>query len=313
MKQFFSVKDLPNLPKAVQEALALKKNPFADEALGKHKTLGLVFFNPSLRTRLSTQKAAYNLGMKVLVINTESDGWKLEMQEGAVMDIDKAEHIKDALMVMGQYCDVIGVRTFPTLQDREKDYQEIVLKTCLKYAKVPLISLESSTLHPLQSLADIMTIEETKVVSRPKVVLSWTPHPKALPQAVPNSFAEWAIAANYDFVITHPKGYELPQEFVGNTPVEYDQDKALVGADFVYAKNWSSYHDYGKILYTKRDWTINSAKMELTNNGKLMHCLPIRRNVEVTDEVLDSSQALIQLQAQNRVFAAQWVLKQMIK
>ncbi|PKK37395.1 acetylornithine carbamoyltransferase [Siphonobacter sp. SORGH_AS_0500] len=312
MKQFLSVHDVPDLPGLVQEALRLKQNPFADEQLGHHKTIGLLFFNASLRTRLSTQKAAENLGMKVMVMNVTSDSWGLEFEDGAIMNGNKAEHIKEAAAVVAQYCDIIGVRSFPSLTDRAKDYGEEVIKQFVKYAGVPILSLESATRHPLQSLTDLITIEEYKKVARPKVVLTWAPHVKALPQAVPNSFAEWMNAADVDFVITHPAGYALAPEFSGNALVTQNQREAFEGADFIYAKNWSSYEDYGKILNSDPAWKITQEKMGLTNDAKFMHCLPVRRNIVVDDAVLDSPASIVIHEAGNRVWAAQAVIKQML-
>lgn len=312
MKQFLSVHDVPDLPGLVQEALRLKQNPFADEQLGHHKTIGLLFFNASLRTRLSTQKAAENLGMKVMVMNVTSDSWGLEFEDGAIMNGNKAEHIKEAAAVVAQYCDIIGVRSFPSLTDRAKDYGEEVIKQFVKYAGVPILSLESATRHPLQSLTDLITIEEYKKVARPKVVLTWAPHVKALPQAVPNSFAEWMNAADVDFVITHPEGYALAPEFSGNALVTQNQRQAFEGADFIYAKNWSSYEDYGKILNSDPAWKITQEKMALTNDAKFMHCLPVRRNIVVDDAVLDSPASIVIHEAGNRVWAAQAVIKQML-
>lgn len=311
MKNFTSVHDVNNIKTLVQTALESKKNPFASE-IGKNKTLGLLFFNPSLRTRLSTQKAANNLGMSIMSMDLNAHGWKLEFEDGAIMNSDKAEHIKEGAAVISQYCDVIGVRTFPTLTDREKDYQELILNQFIKYATVPVISLESATRHPLQSLTDLMTIREHQKTERPKVVLTWAPHPKALPQAVANSFAEWMISADMDLTITHPKGYELSSDFVENTPVEYNQAKAFENADFVYAKSWSSFNDYGKIIKPKENWMITAKKMTLTNDAYFMHCLPVRRNVVVADEVIDSKKSLVIQQSNNRTFAAQAVLRNLL-
>ncbi|MFN8357143.1 MAG: N-acetylornithine carbamoyltransferase [Spirosomataceae bacterium] len=312
MNQFFSVHDVHNLTSLVQEALIQKKVPFADKHLGKNKTIGLLFFNSSLRTRLSTQRAAQNLGMEVIVMNVTQDSWGLEFEDGVVMNGDKAEHVKEAAAVIGQYCDVVGVRSFPSLTDREKDYSEQVFNQFKKYVGVPLISLESATRHPLQSLTDLITITEHKTKPRPKVVLTWAPHVKALPQCVPNSFAEWMNAADVDFVITHPKGYELAPEFSGNAYLTHDQREAFDGADFIYAKNWSSYTDYGKILSQDPDWMVTTDKMALTNQAKFMHCLPVRRNVVVEDAVIDSPNSIVVQQAANRVWAAQAVLKRML-
>ena len=311
MKQFTSVYDVNDINKLVQNALECKKNPFASE-VGKQKTLGLLFFNPSLRTRLSTQKAAANLGMTFMSMDLNTHGWKLEFEDGVVMNSDRAEHIKEGAAVISQYCDVIGVRTFPSLTNREKDYQELILNQFIKYASVPVISLESATRHPLQSLTDLITIREHQKTKRPKVVLTWAPHPKALPQAVANSFVEWMIAANMDLTITHPKGYELSDDFVKSTSIEHNQDKAFDGADFIYAKNWSSFSDYGKILNTSSDWMITPEKMALTNDAYFMHCLPVRRNLVVKDAVIDSPKSLVIQQSNNRTYAAQAVLKSLL-
>ena len=312
MQHFTSVKDAYNIDKLVNEALLMKKMPYADKHLGKNKTMGLLFFNSSLRTRLSTQKAAQNLGMDVMVMNVGTDSWQLEMNEGVIMNGDKAEHIAEAAAVIGQYCDIVGVRSFPGLVDREADYSELVLKQFIKYTGKPIVSLESSTRHPLQSLTDLITITEYKTVDRPKVVLTWAPHVKALPQCVPNSFAEWMNIANVDFTIAHPKGYDLAPEFSGNAKICYDPKEAFEGADFIYAKNWSSYEDYGKILSSDPAWTVSAEKMQLTNNAKFMHCLPVRRNVVVDDAVIDSENSIVIQQAGNRVWAAQTVLKEIL-
>jgi N-succinyl-L-ornithine transcarbamylase len=312
MQHFTSVKDAYNIDKLVNEALLMKKMPYADKHLGKNKTMGLLFFNSSLRTRLSTQKAAQNLGMDVMVMNVGADSWQLEMNEGVIMNGDKAEHVSEAAAVIGQYCDIVGVRSFPGLVDREYDYSELVLKQFMKFTGKPIVSLESATRHPLQSLTDLITITEYKTVERPKVVLTWAPHVKALPQCVPNSFAEWMNIANVDFTIAHPKGYELAPEFSGDAKICYDPKEAFEGADFIYAKNWSSYEDYGKILSSDPAWTVSMEKMKLTNNAKFMHCLPVRRNVIVDDAVLDSDHSIVIQQAGNRVWAAQTVLKEIL-
>ncbi|MEN9729751.1 MAG: N-succinylornithine carbamoyltransferase [Bacteroidota bacterium] len=312
MQHFTSVKDAYNIDKLVNEALLMKKMPYADKHLGKNKTMGLLFFNSSLRTRLSTQKAAQNLGMDVMVMNVGADSWQLEMNEGVIMNGDKAEHVSEAAAVIGQYCDIVGVRSFPGLVDREYDYSELVLKQFIKFTGKPIVSLESATRHPLQSLTDLITITEYKTVERPKVVLTWAPHVKALPQCVPNSFAEWMNIANVDFTIAHPKGYELAPEFSGNAKICYDPKEAFEGADFIYAKNWSSYEDYGKILSSDPAWTVSEEKMKLTNNAKFMHCLPVRRNVVVDDAVIDSANSIVVQQAGNRVWAAQTVLKEIL-
>ena len=312
MQHFTSVKDAYNIDKLVNEALLMKKMPYADKHLGKNKTMGLLFFNSSLRTRLSTQKAAQNLGMDVMVMNVGADSWQLEMNEGVIMNGDKAEHVSEAAAVIGQYCDIVGVRSFPGLVDRAYDYSELVLKQFIKFTGKPIVSLESATRHPLQSLTDLITITEYKTVERPKVVLTWAPHVKALPQCVPNSFAEWMNIANVDFTIAHPKGYELAPEFSGNAKICYDPKEAFEGADFIYAKNWSSYEEYGKILSSDPAWTVSEEKMKLTNNAKFMHCLPVRRNVVVDDAVIDSANSIVVQQAGNRVWAAQTVLKEIL-
>ena len=315
MKYFQHVEDIGDLKAAVNEALEVKANRFAYKHLGEHKTLMMIFFNSSLRTRLSTQKAAMNLGMNVIVLDVNQGAWKLETERGVIMDGDKPEHLLEAIPVMGCYCDVIGVRSFARFENKTDDYEEKILNQFIKYSGRPVFAMETATVHPLQSFADLITIEEHKRVERPKVVLTWAPHPKALPQAVPNSFAEWMNAADYDFVITHPHGYELDPRFVGNARVEYDQDKALAGADFVYAKNWSAYADpnYGKVLSTDRSWTITTEKMALTNNGFFMHCLPVRRNMIVSDDVIESANSLVIPEAANREISAQVVLKRILE
>jgi N-succinyl-L-ornithine transcarbamylase len=314
MKKFTSVLDVPNIDVLIHEAIALKKNPFAFEQIGKNKTLGLIFLNPSLRTRLSTQKAAANLGMNTIVLNINEEGWKLEMNESAIMNGTTVEHIKDAAATMGLYCDVIGIRCFPGLKDKALDYSESILNNFIKYCGKPVISLESATLHPLQSFADCITIKENWTLeTKPKVVLTWAPHIKALPQAVPNSFAEWMCTYNADFTITHPKGYELHEAFTKGATINYNQEEAIKNADFIYIKNWSSYHDYGAMPNVEDNWMLTPEKLLTTNNAKIMHCLPVRRNVEVLDEVLDGPNSLILQQANNRVFAAQAVLKNLLE
>lgn len=315
MKRFLSVNDIGPLDKAVAEALEIKRDRFAHQHLGRNRTLMMIFFNSSLRTRLSTQKAAMNLGMNVIVLDVNQGAWKLETERGVIMDGDKAEHLLEAIPVMGCYCDLIGVRSFASLTDKAADYEERVIEQFIKYSGRPVFSMEAATCHPLQAFADLITIEEHKTKERPKVVMTWAPHPRALPQAVPNSFAEWMNAADYDFVITHPHGYELDPKFVGNARVEYDQDKALAGADFVYAKNWSAYADpnYGKILSTDRSWTVDSAKMALTDNAYFMHCLPVRRNMIVTDDVIESPRSIVIPEAANREISAQTVIKRMLE
>lgn len=313
MKNFTSIKDVPDVKALLQLALEVKKQPYNYKSYGENKTLGLLFFNPSLRTRMSTQKAAQNLGMQVMVMNLNSDGWQIELEDGTVMNQGTQEHIKEATGVISQYCDIMGVRTFPSLIDKEADYSEKVLNKFLEYTLVPVISLESATLHPLQSFADLITIEEQKKIIKPKVVLSWAPHVRSLPQAVPNSFAQWMAKGEVDFVITNPDGFDLAEEFTNGTKVIHDQDEALKGADFVYAKNWSSYEDYGKIRTDLNQWQITNKKMALTNEGKFMHCLPVRRNLVVADEVLDSSASIVLEQANNRTYAAQAVLLNILK
>jgi N-succinyl-L-ornithine transcarbamylase len=313
MKQFLSINDVVNPSQLVKQALELKSNPFGYGHLGKNKTLGLLFFNASLRTRMSTQKAAQNLGMEVMVMNMDKEGWQLEFEENVVMNGSSVEHILEAAAVVSQYCDVIGIRTFSSLKDREEDYSEMVLNAFVSYASVPIISLESATLHPLQSLTDWMTIEEHTEKNIPKVVLSWAPHPKALPQAVANSFVQWMQKAPVDLIVTQPQGYELAPEFSKDVTIEYDQNKAFKNADFIYAKNWSSYIDYGKVLCKDTAWTITEKKMSLTNNAAFMHCLPVRRNVVVSDEVLDAGNSLVIQQSENRIYAAQAVLKSILE
>lgn len=315
MKKFLGVQDIGNLHDAVAEALEVKRNRFAYKHLGQDKTLLMIFFNNSLRTRLSTQKAAMNLGMNVMVLDVNQGAWKLETERGVVMDGDKSEHLLEAIPVMGSFCDLIGVRSFARYESKEDDYSEKILQQFIRYSGKPVFSMESATVHPLQAFADLITIEEHKRTQRPKVVLTWAPHPKALPQAVPNSFAQWMNATDYDFVITHPHGYELASEFAGNAPVEYNQDKALEGADFVYAKNWAAYSgdNYGKILCQDRSWTIDDRKMSLTNDGYFMHCLPVRRNMIVTDSVIESPNSLVIPEAANREISAEVVIKRFLE
>jgi N-succinyl-L-ornithine transcarbamylase len=313
MKNFISVKDVNDISALVKEALELKRNPYVFKKLGENKTIGLIFLNPSLRTRISTQKAAKNLGMDTIVMNMDKEGWALETQDGVIMNHNTVEHIREAAAVMGQYCDIIGVRSFPRLVDKHEDYSEDFFNKFIKYAGVPIVSLESATLHPLQSLADLITIEETKTKARPKVVLTWAPHIKSLPQAVANSFAEWMTRADVDFVITHPEGYDLAKEFTGDARIEYNQDKALEGADYVYVKNWSSYEDYGKVHSMDSHWMMTNEKLKLTNDAKVMHCLPVRRGIELSDEILDGPNSLVIQEAGNRVWAAQAVLKKMLE
>jgi N-succinyl-L-ornithine transcarbamylase len=313
MNHFTSVYDIPDLKEAVKTALEVKKNPYGYQHLGKNKTMILIFFDSSLRTRLSTQKAAMNLGMNCMVLNVRQDGWSLETELGVVMDGDKPEHLREAIPVIGTYCDVIGVRAFARFESKEEDYQEKILNQFIEFAGVPVVSMEAATRHPLQSFADLITIEEFKHKPNPKVVLTWAPHPKALPQAVPNSFVEWMRQTDYELVVTHPEGYELAPEFMDDLKVEYNQDKAFAEADFIYAKNWSAYGDYGKVLSKDMDWTVTMNKMKLTNNAKFMHCLPVRRNMIVSDEVLDSNLSIVVKEAENRVYSAQTVLKMILE
>ena len=315
MKKFTCIDDLGDLRAAVAEAMEIKRDRFAHSDLGRNRTLLMIFFNSSLRTRLSTQKAAMNLGMNVMVLDVNQGAWKLETECGVVMDGDKAEHLLEAIPVMASYCDIIGVRSFAQLKDKAEDYEERVIEQFIRYSGRPVFSMEAATRHPLQSFADLITIEEYKTKERPKVVLTWAPHPKALPQAVPNSFAEWMNATDYEFVITHPEGYELDPHFVGRAKVEYDQRKAFEGADFIYAKNWSAYADpnYGQVISNDRDWTVDAEKMALTNNAYFMHCLPVRRNMIVTDEVIESERSLVIPEAANREISAEVVIKRLLE
>lgn len=314
MKEFTSIKQLGDLGEAFAKAGYVKRNPFADKALGQDRTLLMLFFNSSLRTRLSTQKAAMNLGMNVIVLDVNQGAWKLETERGVIMDGDKPEHLLEAIPVMGCCCDIIGVRSFARFESKKDDYEEVILNQFIKYSGRPVFSMEAATRHPLQTFADMITIEEYKPVEKPKIVMTWAPHPKALPQAVPNSFAEGINLTDYEFVITHPEGYELDPAFVGRAKVEYDQKKAFEGAHFIYAKNWSAYtgDNYGKVLCTDRSWTVDSEKMALTDNAYFMHCLPVRRNMIVTDEVIESPRSIVILEAANRVVSAQTVLKEML-
>ena len=315
MKEFTSIRQLGDLRQALAQAQHVMRNPFADQELGRNKTLLMVFFNNSLRTRLSTQKAALNLGMNVIVLDVNQGAWKLETERGVIMDGDKSEHLLEAIPVMGCYCDLIGVRSFARFESKEEDYNEMILNQFIKYSGKPVFSMEAATRHPLQTFADLITIEEHKTKERPKVVMTWAPHPKALPQAVPNSFAEGMDFAGYDFVIANPEGYDLAPEFVGGARVTHDQDEALRGADFVYAKNWSAYEgdNYGKVLSRDRSWTVTKEKMALTDNAFFMHCLPVRRNMIVSDEVIESPRSLVIPEAANRVVSAQTVIKKMLE
>lgn len=311
---YTSIKEIDSLKKWVKQALKIKKDPLKNQRLGKDKTLVMLFFNPSLRTRLSTQKAAINLGMNVMVMNFGAEGWTLEFEDGTIMNQGASEHIKEAAEVVSQYCDIIAIRAFAGLTDKEKDNAETVMNGFVKYATVPIVNMESATGHPLQSLADAITIAEFKTKHKPKVVLTWAPHPKALPQAVANSFVEMMqLQRDMDFVITHPEGYELNPEITKDSVIEYNQDKAFENADFIYAKNWSNYNDYGKVTNTDKNWTVTAEKMKLTNNAKFMHCLPVRRNVIVADEVIDSENSIVIQQAHNRTYSAQLVLQKILK
>ena len=315
MKHFLSVNEVSNLSQLVDNALAYKANPFKDATLGHNKRLGMLFLNPSMRTRISTQIAAKNLGMDAIVFNVGQDGWTLEFEDEAIMSGSTVEHVKEAAPVLGKYFDILGVRTFPSLKNKEDDYSELYINQFIKYAGVPLLSLESATLHPLQSLTDIITIQETfKEKRKPKIVLTWAPHVKALPQCVANSFSQWVNAwGGADFVITHPEDYELDSKFTKGATITHDQDAALKDADFVYIKNWSTYTDYGKIYCNDPEWMLTNEKLATTNNAKVMHCLPVRRNVELSDEILDGSSSIVTQQAGNRVWAAQAVLAELLK
>jgi N-succinyl-L-ornithine transcarbamylase len=312
MKNFTSIHDVEDISQLIRTARSCKTLSSKDPKPGTGRTLGLIFMNPSLRTRLSTQKAGINLGMDVMVMNFGGEGWALETRKGVVMDGQNAEHIIEAAAVIGEYCDIIGIRSFPGLVDRVADYSEELLNNLINYSGVPILSLESATRHPLQSLADMITIEEFKKVRKPKVVMTWAPHPRALPQSVPNSFVEWASRMDYELIITHPEGYELSPSFSKDILIEYDQDKALEEAEFVYVKNWSAYTDYGKVLSTDPSWMINLKKIEKTNNAKVMHCLPVRRNMVIADNVLDSDHSIVIQEAGNRVYAAQAVIQEIL-
>jgi N-succinyl-L-ornithine transcarbamylase len=318
MKQFTSVNDVEDINQLIQDALELKSNPYTHKDLGKNKTMGLVFLNPSLRTRLSTQKAAVNLGMDVMVMNMDKDGWALETRDGVVMDGSTVEHMREAAAVMGQYCDILGLRSFPKLADRDEDYNEDFFKKFIQFCGVPVVSLESATRHPLQSLTDLLTIRETwKGIGKPKVVLAWAPHVKALPQAVPNSFSEWMCKAQeldlVDFTIVQPEGYELSESFTAGAKIEHNLEEALADADYIYVKNWSSYKEYGKILPFPKGWMLNNEKLQLTNDAKVMHCLPVRRDLELSSEILDGPNSLVIQEAGNRLWAAQAVLKTLLQ
>ncbi|MHA4845083.1 Rossmann-fold NAD(P)-binding domain-containing protein [Flavitalea antarctica] len=319
MKNFISVNDVSNIDGLVAKALMYKADPFSDISLGTNKRIGCLFLNPSMRTRLSTQVAAQNLGMESIVFNVDKDGWALEFEEEAIMSGNKVEHVKDAAPIMGKYFDILAIRTFPGLKNREEDYSELYINQFTKYAGIPVISLESATLHPLQSLTDIITIREsmrnwTGQDRKPKIVMTWAPHVKALPQCVANSFAQWVNAwGQADFVIAHPEDYELDEKFTKGATITNDQDEALKDADFVYVKNWSTYTDYGRIYCNDPGWMLTNEKLELTNNAKVMHCLPVRRNVELSDEILDGPNSIVTLEASNRVWAAQAVISEILK
>ncbi len=315
MKKFLSVNNVPDISSLINKALVYKANPLQDKNLGSRKRIGLLFLNPSMRTRLSTQIAALNLGMEAIVFNVGQDGWALEFEDEAIMSGNTVEHVKDAAPILGKYFDVLGIRTFPSLKNKEDDYSELYINQFVKYCGIPVISLESATLHPLQSLTDLITITELFQEKRkPKIVLTWAPHVKALPQCVANSFSQWVNAwGEADFVITHPEDYELDTKFTRGSVITHNQDEALKDADFVYVKNWSTYSDYGRIYCNDPKWMLTNKKLEATNNAKVMHCLPVRRNVELSDEVLDSANSLVTQQAANRVWAAQAVLSEILK
>lgn len=318
MKQFISANDVPDIPALIQKALDYKANPWKDENLGKHKRIGCLFLNPSMRTRLSTQVAAKQLGMESVIFNLSQEGWALEFEDGAIMNGTTVEHVKDAAPILGNYFDILAVRTFPSLLNKEEDNNELIINQFIKYAGIPVISLESATMHPLQSFTDLITIKESVaeqnlVNKKLKIVLTWAPHVKALPQCVANSFAQWVNKwGEADFVITHPEGYELNEEYTKGATIVHDQDKALAEADFIYVKNWSAYNDYGKVLSTDQSWMLTQEKLKKTNNAKVMHCLPVRRNVELSDEVLDGPNSLITKEASNRVWAAQAVIAEIL-
>lgn len=318
MKNFISVHDVNDLNALVKKALAYKQDPLRNASLGKNRRIGLLFLNPSMRTRLSTQIAAQNLGMEAIVFNVSQDGWALEFEEEAIMSGNTVEHVKDAAPIMGKYFDILCVRTFPSLKNKEDDYSELFIKQFIKYSGIPIVSLESATLHPLQSLTDVITITEEleKETSgkKPKIVLTWAPHVKPLPQCVANSFSQWINAwGNAEFVITHPEDYELDPKFTNGAMISHDQETALANADFIYVKNWSTYNDYGRIYSNDPGWMLTNEKIALTNNAKVMHCLPVRRNVELSDEILDGSNSIVTRQASNRVWAAQAVLSEILQ
>jgi N-succinyl-L-ornithine transcarbamylase len=315
LKQFISAHDVKDINAIVEKALLYKADPFKDKTIGVNKRIGCLFLNPSMRTRLSTQIAAQNLGMEAIVFNVGSEGWSLEFEEGAIMNGSTVEHVKDAAPIMGNYFDILAIRTFPTLKSREEDYSEQYIQQFIKYAGIPIVSLESATLHPLQSLTDVITIKETfRETRRPKIVLTWAPHVKPLPQCVANSFAQWINAwGEAEFVITHPNGYELAEQFTNGARIVHDQNEALKEADYIYVKNWSAYQDYGQVLSTDPSWMLTNDKLKLTNNAKVMHCLPVRRNIELSDEILDGPNSIITREASNRVWAAQAVLNEILR
>ncbi|MDO3644000.1 acetylornithine carbamoyltransferase [Mucilaginibacter sp. L3T2-6] len=313
MKLFSSVNDVPDVQLLVKEALRLKQNPYAHKDLGENKTIALVFLNPSLRTRMSTQKAALNLGMNVMVLNMDKEGWALELRDNVIMNGTAVEHIREAAAVMGQYADIIAVRSFPGLKDRDEDYNEVIFNKFVEFCGVPVVSLESATRHPLQSLADLITITELKKRDRPKVVLTWAPHIKPLPQAVPNSFAEWMCRADVEFTIANPEGYELCGDFTKGAIITHNQHEALADADFIYVKNWSAYEPYGKVSPVSEDWMLTNERLKITNDAKIMHCLPVRRDLELSSEILNGSSSIVVHEAGNRVWAAQAVLKRMLE
>ncbi|WP_143960897.1 Rossmann-fold NAD(P)-binding domain-containing protein [Litoribacter populi] len=312
MQNFTSFTNFSEAQSLINLALKYKKDPFLDKHLGRGKRIGLIFLNPSLRTRISTQIAASNLGMEPIVLNMDKDGWALEMKEGAIMNKNTVEHIKDAAAVLGSYFDILAIRAFPSLTNKTQDVNEYTFTQFLKYTGKPIISLESATRHPLQSLADMVTIKENTQEKKPKVVLTWAPHIKAIPHAVANSFCEWALGCDYDLTVTHPEGYELDEQFTNGATITHNQDKALKDADFVYVKNWSAFNDYGKILHAGEDWLLDEEKLKNSPNAKVMHCLPVRRNLELSDELLDSARSLVQEQAHNRIFAAQAVISEVL-
>ena len=315
MKNFISVTDVPDINALVHKALSYKSDPYKDRQMGVHKRIGLLFLNPSMRTRLSTQIAAANLGMEAIVFNVGQEGWSLEFEDEAIMSGNTVEHVKDAAPILGNYFDLLGIRTFPTLQNKAEDYSELYIKQFIRYSGIPVVSLESATLHPLQSLTDLITITEEfhDRKRRPKIVLTWAPHVKALPQCVANSFSQWVNAWGHaDFVITHPEDYELDPAFTKGAAISHDQDYALKDADIVYVKNWSTYNDYGRVYCNDREWMLTNEKLLLTNHAKVMHCLPVRRNVELSDEVLDGFSSIVTQQASNRVWAAQAVLSELL-